>query len=147
MNNNLTVNSGDFNIRNLDFDNLKLNKLTLTAGNLNVNNVKVDLVNNTMGTISANEYVTGNTVINVQSFSPTIDTVDLTTTVHFVDPQIAGQVVNRSPYTYAPIYRYKVGYDATPGDFTFVRPANPVEKTSIRKSPFRASPTSCWPPC
>lgn len=125
MNNNLTVNSGDFNIRNLDFDNLKLNKLTLTAGNLNVNNVKVDLVNNTMGTISATEYVTGNTVINVQSFSPTIDTVGLTTTVHFVDPQIAGQVVNQSPYTYAPIYRYKVGYDPTPGDFTFVRPANP----------------------
>lgn len=55
MNNNLTVNSGDFNIRNLDFDNLKLNKLTLSAGNLNVNNVKVDLVNNTMGTISAND--------------------------------------------------------------------------------------------
>lgn len=127
LNNNLTLNSGTFNLARLGVnDDMHVNKLSLTSGSFTFGKQDVDLIRKKMGTISADTYVTGQATIDVRNLRPVNDSeAGINTRVHFIDPQISSQVINHVSTTYSPIYRYSVGYDPSVGDFSFYRPLNP----------------------
>lgn len=120
-NNSFIMNEGNISFDDLALTQHKFRSLELKDGIININNVNADLANTSMGRLIADNYVGGNTVVNVNNVKVISDNENYKTTVDFAHPNFSNQVQNSVDAASGPVYNYAVAYLPGTGQYTFIR--------------------------